>query len=226
MPLPDNFHPLMKSSAPKKQRVAPATKGSPQRCDQLSAVLLAGGRATRMGGVDKGLMRFLDAPLAVRICAALQPQVAELILNANRNLARYRRLGYRVIEDELVGHQGPLAGMRAALREAAHPWLLTIPCDGPFVASDYAERMIAAAQRQKVKLAVAHDGQRAQPVYSLIHRDLAPSLAQFLTSGERKIDRWQQQHTPATVDFSHDQAMFTNINTPQQLAELEQQAGG
>ncbi len=96
--------------------------------------------------------------------------------------------------------------MHTALLEAAHPWVLTIPCDGPFVADDY----------------VAHDGERMQPVYSLIHRDLARNLEKFLSTGERKIDRWHEQHAFATVDFSENQSMFVNINTPQQLAEIEQ----
>ena len=191
----------------------------------LSAVVLAGGRATRMGGVDKGLIRFLEEPLAVRICAALEPQVTELMINANRNLEQYRRLGYKIVEDKLADYQGPLAGMHAALLEAAHPWLLTIPCDGPFVCADYAARMLDAANAQNAALAVAHDGTRAQPVYSLIHRDLAGSLEQFLRSDERKIDRWHGQHAFAEVDFSGDETMFTNINTPEQLAELERRAG-
>lgn len=189
----------------------------------LSAVILAGGRATRMGGSDKGLIEFLGSPLVARISAAIESQAAELMINANRNLDRYQQLGYRVIQDNLAGHQGPLAGMHAALCAAAHPWLLTIPCDGPFVAADYAGKMLRAATEQKVKLAVAHDGARMQPVYSLIHRDLADSLEQFLSNGERKIDKWHAQHDFATVDFSAEASMFININTPAQLAEIEKQ---
>lgn len=200
----------------------PGLSGGPRM--RVSAVLLAGGRATRMGGTDKGLIGFQGAPLAARICAALAPQVAELMINANRNRERYRALGYKVVKDNLTGHQGPLAGMHAALLEAAHPWLLTIPCDGPFVCADYAGRMLATANQQNARLAVAHDGERAQPVYSLIHRDLADSLERFLSEGERKIDRWHAQHAFAEVDFSAEQSMFANVNTPQELAELERQA--
>ena len=120
------------------------------------------------------------------------------------------------------GHQGPLAGMHTALLEAAHPWVLTISCDGPFVADDYAAKMLRATDAEQVELAVAHDGERMQPVYSLIHRDLARNLEKFLSIGERKIDRWHEQHAFATVDFSENQSMFVNINTPQQLAEIEQ----
>ena len=191
-------------------------------CPNVSAVILAGGRATRMGGTDKGLVELRGVPLVARICTALAPQVAELMINANRNLEHYKELGYKVVRDHLADHQGPLAGMHAALLQAAHPWLLTIPCDGPFVAADYARRMLDAAHGHHVRLAVAHDGERAQPVHSLIHRDLAPDLEQFLHSGERKIDRWHERHAFAEVDFSDYYALFTNINTPRQLAELEQ----
>ncbi len=189
----------------------------------LTAVILAGGKATRMGGSDKGLIRFLGKPLVERICAALNPQVSELLINANRNLDQYRQLGYKVIEDNIGGYQGPLAGMQAALLEAEHSWLLTVPCDGPHISENYAGRMIDAATAEKVHLAVAHDGDRLQPVYSLIHRNLAGSLDQFLQSGQRKIDNWFEQHTFATVDFSADRRMFANINSPQHLAELEKE---
>ena len=194
----------------------------PRANSGVSAVVLAGGRATRMGGKDKGLLVFRGKPLAAQICAALAPQVTELMINANRNFASYKKLNYKVIRDQLADYQGPLAGMHAALCQATHPWLLTIPCDGPFVCADYASRMLAAADEKKAPLAVAHDGERMQPVYSLIHRDLADSLERFLQSDERKIDRWHAQHTFATVDFSDYRSMFVNVNTPQQLAEIEQ----
>lgn len=193
--------------------------------EPLSAVVLAGGQATRMGGADKGLLQFLGKPLVARICNALKPQADELMLNANRNLQQYRQLGYLVVTDELDDYQGPLAGMHSALLAAEHNWLLTIPCDGPFVATDYAAKMLAAAHANKVYLAVAHDGTRLQPVYALLHRKLATSLTHFLQGNTRKIDAWYQQHEFAVVDFSESSAMFTNINTPQQLAELEQLHG-
>jgi len=199
----------------------PRKRGGADSGRAVSAVVLAGGRATRMDGADKGLVAFRGRPLVARICEALRPQVAEVMINANRNRERYRQFGHRVIKDRLPGHQGPLAGMHAALLAARHPWLLTIPCDGPFVAADYAARMRAAATAADVLLAVAHDGVRTQPVYSLIHRSLADSLERFLRGGERKIDLWHEQHAFATVDFSADRHLFTNINTPQQLAGLQ-----
>ena len=127
---------------------------------KITAVLLAGGRATRMGGDDKGLILFAGEPLVKKICAALQPQVAEILINANRNHAEYRRLGHRIIPDQLADYQGPLAGMHAALQAIETDWLLTIPCDGPFVAADYAAKMQAAATAKKTRTC---SRQRRQP---------------------------------------------------------------
>ncbi|MDA7970070.1 MAG: molybdenum cofactor guanylyltransferase [Gammaproteobacteria bacterium] len=187
----------------------------------LTAVVLAGGRATRMGGADKGLREFRGRPLAAQICEAIAPQVAEVLISANRNHAEYRAFGCAVIEDELSGSLGPLAGMHAALRAAAYPWLLTLPCDSPFVRPDYAARMLEAARAQNAQLAVAHDGMRAQPVHMLLHRELTADLENFLREGGRKIDQWHARHNCATADFSGETRMFLNANTPEEWAEME-----
>ena len=187
----------------------------------ISAVVLAGGRARRMGGVDKGLIGLNGKPLVKHVGDALAPQVDEVIINANRNRAQYRRFGFAVVDDARQGFEGPLAGMYAALIAAKHDWLLTAPCDGPLIAADYAIKMYDAAQATDAPLAIANDGERMQPVYSLIHRDLADDLANFLTGDDRKIDRWQNRHAFAAVDWRDAQSMFINVNTPEQLAECE-----
>ena len=189
--------------------------------EELSAVILAGGRARRFGGVDKGLLHFQGEPLVARICNALRPQVTEIHINANRNLETYRQFGYPVIADQLADNQGPLAGMQTALLQTTRPWLLTVPCDAPFMAADYAARMLHAAAGRGVTLAVAHDGDRLQPAHALLHRKLAADLTEFLRQGERKIDRWYARHNFATVDFSDQPRMFINLNTARQLAEIE-----
>lgn len=188
---------------------------------KISAVVLAGGRARRMDGVDKGLVMFRGQPLCAQVCKSLHPQVDELLINANRNLEIYKKLGYKVIKDELTDHQGPLAGMLVALRQIKYQWLLTLPCDAPFVANDYATRMLQAATANNTSIAVAHSGERLQPVHALIHRDHANNLGEFLNCGERKIDRWYAQHNFAAVDFSDQPKIFVNINTAEQLSALE-----
>jgi len=188
--------------------------------DTISAVVLAGGRATRMGGQDKGLIKIAGRNIVTRITRQLSTQVEEIVINANRNLEQYAELGYPVVSDKMDDYQGPLAGMAAAFSIIRHQWLLTAPCDGPYIAADYCVRMLAQAKKDCSKIAVATDGNRLQPVYALIHRDLIGSLNDFLQSDERKIDRWYQQHSFTQVAFADDE-MFTNINTPQQLEEVE-----
>ena len=186
----------------------------------ITALILAGGRATRMGGEDKGLIQIAGKPMAQRIAEQLVPQVDHILINANRNLERYEALGHAVIEDQMTDYQGPLAGMLSGLRSMESDWLLTTPCDGPFVDAGYAAAMIRATNKGKLSLAVASDGERLQPVYCLIHHSLAASLEGFLESGDRKIDRWFAQHRYATVLFDREPSMFTNVNTPEELAEL------
>lgn len=191
------------------------------KADNITAVILAGGRATRMGGQDKGLIEIAGKSNVARIASQLSEQVSEILINANRNLDQYGKLGYSVITDSLSNYQGPLAGMAAALAKIDNEWLLTVPCDGPYVAANYAIRMMQAAEEHSVKLVVASDADRIQPVYALMHIQLLPSMHAFLKSGERKIDRWYAQHPYSIVEFRDQEQMFTNINTPEQLAAIE-----
>lgn len=188
----------------------------------LTGVILAGGRATRMGGQDKGLLPLAGRPMAAHAASLLHAQVGKVLVNANRNLGDYRALGYRVVEDRVGEFFGPLAGMLAALGAAGDtPYLLSTPCDSPLLPNDYAQRMFAALTREAAELSVAHNGERLQPVFALLRAELRASLADYLTSGGRKIDHWFAHHTMATVDFSDHPEMFLNANTPEELAELE-----
>jgi molybdopterin-guanine dinucleotide biosynthesis protein A len=187
----------------------------------VTGVILAGGRGARMGGRDKGLMLLGGQPLVVHIARLLGPQVADLLINANRNLAAYRALGHAVVSDGDGRFQGPLAGMSAALRGARHPYVLTVPCDSPLLPADYAQRMLAGLEDNHGELSVAHDGQRLQPVFALLGKHLESSLSDYLAAGERKIDRWFARHRRVPVDFSDRPEMFKNLNTPEELAEME-----
>jgi molybdopterin-guanine dinucleotide biosynthesis protein A len=187
----------------------------------MTAVILAGGRAERMGGQDKGLLPLAGRLMINHVLRILRPQVGELLINANRNLDDYRALGCRVISDDIGLFFGPLAGMLAALNASNTPYLLTAPCDSPLLPNDYAQRMVAALTQEHAELSVAHHGQRLQPVFALLRAELRDSLRDYLTTGERKIDRWFAQHRMAVVDFSDQPAMFRNINTPEELAVLE-----
>lgn len=189
----------------------------------ITAVILAGGKGRRLKGNDKGLVEFQQQPMVEHVLQAVGSRVANIIINANRNIERYESYGHPVISDALSDFQGPLAGFCIAMSEASTSHILTLPCDGPFVSEDYVARMAQAlSQDPAAEMAVAHDGERMQPVHALIPVSLLDSLRVFLASGERKIDRWYTQHKVALVDFSDKPEIFQNINTEAQLKHLEE----
>lgn len=186
----------------------------------VTGVILAGGMARRMGGQDKGLVELAGRPLVEWAIAALRPQVAALIVSANRNHGRYREYGFPVVADRMADFQGPLAGFVSALAVAETPWIVTVPCDGPYPAPDLVARLCAALTRAQAQIAVAADASRLQPVYALIPRALAADLDAFLASGERKVERWYDRHRTVTVDFSDRPECFVNINTADEVERL------
>jgi len=190
--------------------------------DQITGVVLAGGRSQRMGGQDKGLVELAGRTMIEHVVAALRPQVGALIINANRNQETYARLGYPVVPDGVGDYFGPLAGMASAMQKAGTRYILTAPCDSPLVPANLAERLYDAMSREDAEIAVAHDGERMQPVFALLRCDLLDSVLAFLASGERKIDRWYAQHRSALADFADRPETFLNVNTPAERATLEE----
>lgn len=187
----------------------------------ITAVVLAGGRGRRMGGLDKGLIDLAGKPMIEHILTAIAPQCETIIINANRHIERYAEYGYPVLKDELDDFQGPLAGFATGLKHATTPLVLTLPCDAPFVPDDLVQRMVVALQQAESDIAVAHDGNRLQPVYALIKTRLAANLKEFLAKGGRKIDRWYALNNTTQVNFSDVRKMFDNINTPDQQQTME-----
>lgn len=171
-----------------------------------------------MGGTDKGLLEINGRPMIEYVINALCPQVDTVAINANRNHARYAQFGFPVISDSDSGYLGPLAGMVSALRELSTEYILTVPCDSPFLPSQLFNRMHAALADTGSELAVASDGRRQQPVFLLLSSALETSMSDFLCSGERKIDLWFRRHKLIEVDFSDSPEAFVNINTPEELA--------
>ena len=151
------------------------------------------------------------------------PQVNTILINANRHQTEYGRYGYPVIPDLLEGFQGPLAGFASGMRAATTPYIVTLPCDGPCLAPDLVTRLERVLHNMHADIAVAHDGQRLQPVYALLPTRLLKSLEEFLAAGERKIDRWYAQHNMAFADFSDAVDTFRNINTPQDQQRIQQE---
>ena len=200
---------------------------------EITAVILAGGRGSRMGGVDKGLQNFNGTPLALHALLRLQMQEGGLVggqmVNANRNLAAYEAFGVPVWPDTLDGYAGPLAGFMTGLERCETPYLLTVPCDTPLFPLDLAQRLAQAFEDETTEIAMAgaleEDGQlRPQPVFCLIRVELMESLLVFTQAGGRKIDRWTDQHRTVIVPFDRpgdDPKAFFNTNTLAELHALE-----
>jgi len=192
--------------------------------EQITGLVLAGGRGSRMGGVDKGLQNHNGIPLALHALLRLQPQVGELMVNANRNLGAYEAFGAPVWPDTTADYPGPLAGLLAGLERCETPYLVSVPCDTPNFPTDLVERLGHALRSEDAEIAMAatlEDGSlRAQPVFCLLHSHLMESLMAFLQAGERKIDRWTARHRVAMVAFD-DPAAFFNANTTAELQHLQ-----
>lgn len=190
--------------------------------DQITGVVLAGGRGTRMGTVDKGLQLLRGQPLALHVIQRLAPQVGRIAINANQNLERYQAFGFPVWPDTLQGFQGPLAGLHAALTHCETPYAASAPCDSPFLPSDLVARLAEAFAQADAEVAVAatREGERLQrqPVFCLIKASLTPSLEAYLNAGGRRVDEWFRSLKMVQVEFE-DNAAFGNINT---LDELRQ----
>lgn len=192
--------------------------------DDITGLVLAGGRASRMGGVDKGLQNHLGVPLAMHAMMRLGPQVGHLMLNANRNLGAYESFGVPVWPDAVADYPGPLAGFLAGLEHCETPYLVTVPCDTPDFPPDLVARLGAALVEQDAEIAMAATRDtgavQVQPVFCLLKSSLMESLVRFIESGQRKIDKWTAQHRCAEVVFD-DPAAFFNANTAEELRELQ-----
>lgn len=187
----------------------------------VTGVVLAGGQGRRMGGADKGLVTVDGAPMIQYVLERLAPQVNSVLINANRNQDTYARFGIPVISDTISGFAGPLAGMATALEKANTRWILTVPCDSPLLPSDLVQRMYSRVTEAGAEIGVADDGQRMHPVFTLLQRDLLPSVLEFLERGERKIDRWFAEHRTCIVDFSDCAEAFLNVNRLEDMAMIE-----
>ncbi|HIO93141.1 MAG TPA: molybdenum cofactor guanylyltransferase [Leucothrix mucor] len=189
-------------------------------CD-VTALILAGGQGSRLGGQDKGLVQFQQKPLIEHVLERIQPQLSSIIINANRNMLLYGDYGYPVISDQFEGYQGPLAGIESGLEAVATDYLLTLPCDGPFLPADLLERMLSIKNNSQAALTVAHDGLRMQSAYALIPVAALADLREYLHAGNRKLGRWLQAQGLALVDFSDQSKAFANINTESQKSKWE-----
>ena len=187
----------------------------------ITGVVLAGGRGRRMGGGDKGLMCWRGRPLVSYALAALEGVAETRLINANRNLGDYAAFGFPVVADAKKNFDGPLAGLLSAMRAAATPYVLSIPCDVPLMNSVLLRRLTVHLATADAVVAVAQNGERLQPLLMLVETRLADDLQTFLDSGERKVEHWIRRHRWISVDFSDIPLALANINTPEDLARLD-----
>ena len=196
--------------------------------EDITGLVLSGGRGSRMGGIDKGLQPYRGEPLARRALGRLAPQVGRLILNANRHLEAYAAMGVPVWPDTLPDRPGPLAGFLAGLAHCETPYLVTVPCDAPHFPDDLVVRLATALNLAQADLVIAatRDGAalRTQPVFCLMKRDLLDQLAAFVAGGGRTAADWAARQRGIVLPFD-DPAAFVNVNTLSELAQLEPQHG-
>lgn len=188
---------------------------------KVLGVVLAGGLARRMGGQDKGLLLYRQRPMISYALDAIRPLVDQLIINANRNQDRYWQWGLPVVADQDDSFAGPLAGILTAMRFAPHDILLVMPCDSPLITTRHLRRLLTTLEENQADICVAYDGRRLHPVFLALRCGLQDSLAEFLASGQRKIDIWLARHHTVRADFHDQPEIFMNINTMDELTELQ-----
>ena len=194
----------------------------------ITGLILAGGRGSRMGGADKGLENHQGVPMAMHALLRLSPQVGAVMINANRNLAAYESMGAPVWPDSLPDYAGPLAGFLTGLEHCETPYLVTVPCDSPHFPDDLVRRLAQALDAEGAEIAMAATREGAppqlrlqvQPVFCLMKTELLESLVRFTQSGQRKIDKWTALHCCVEVPFDDPQA-FANANTADELRQLQ-----
>ena len=189
--------------------------------EKITALILAGGRGSRMGSVDKGLQLFAGKPMVAHVLERIAPQADEIIINANRSINEYAAFGHRVIADAIDGFAGPLAGLHAGMTHARTPLIVTAPCDSPFLPMDLVTRLYSALEKEHADLAVAKTFDQVHPVFCLVKRSMEPHLRAFLETGQRKIDKWYATLNVVEVQFDDQEAAFANINTEDELRALE-----
>lgn len=187
----------------------------------ISAIILAGGRATRMQGADKGLVLLQNRSLIEHVINRLSPQVDEILINANREIAQYKALGYPVLQDELAEYPGPLAGLSLGLNYAKHDYILAVPCDSPLLPLDLAQRLMAQLLKNDADIAVASSNGNVHPVFCLCKKSVLPSLNTYLAKGERRVSAWQKNQRYIEVNFSDCDNAFANLNTLEDVTALE-----
>lgn len=183
---------------------------------EISSVILAGGQGLRMDGVDKGLIEFRGLPLVAHVASVIESKVDKIYISANRSFDSYASYG-EVISDDLLGFQGPLAGISKALKVCSTKYLLVLPCDSPLVDSELIDDLISRMKQKDADICVAHDGSIMHATFALMKSNLGKSLEHFLNDGGRKMALWYRQQNLERIDVSDRLVVLTNLNKPEDL---------
>lgn len=192
---------------------------------KVSAIILAGGRATRMNSLDKGLIRLQKKPLVQYVIERVMPQVDEILLNANREIEQYKTFNLPILQDDNPDFIGPLAGFSLGLKHCRHDCLLAAPCDSPLIPADLVARLMKALLENGADIAIAKSGGYNHPVFCLMKKSVLPSLTNYLEQGERKVSTWQKSLKYIEVEFNDCDDAFVNVNTFEELEALALKLG-
>lgn len=192
---------------------------------EVTSLVLAGGRAHRMGGQDKGLLPLAGSSLIEHCVSALSSHVQQILISANRNITQYEKFGFPVLKDSSGDYDGPLAGLQRGLENSPNMPVLVVPCDAPLLTEllshQLLERLWDAYQQDDCVAAIPHDGTRLQPLFGLYAPSALKSLTDYLASGQRKVESWATSLPHVIVDCSDQEAAFMNINTEEDLLRAE-----
>lgn len=188
----------------------------------ITGVILAGGKASRMQGKDKGLQLLNGKPLWQHVAQRLAAQTDRLVISANRSLEAYAASGLAVYQDILDNFPGPLAGILSVMKQSDSEWYLFCPCDTPFIPDTLAQRLWENSG--EAPAAWVHDGERDNPAVALVHRRIIPMLESYLAQGERRVMVFLRQCGGHSVDFSDLKSAFINVNTLDDLQHMQEKA--
>lgn len=190
--------------------------------ENITGIILAGGQGQRMGGVDKGQVKYRGTPMAQQVIDRLAPQVGKLILSANRNISAYESLGYPVIQDpEAHQYEGPIAGILTCLSEITTEYAVIVPCDAPLISENLVSQLIADNGQPQNKLTLFEVEGKLQPLFGLFHKSLVNELRDYFEKGNRKLVKWCESQSPSVIAFEGSPSAFSNINTREELKDLE-----
>ncbi len=183
----------------------------------VTGAILAGGLSRRMKGIDKGLLQLNNKPLLEYAIEKIRPQTSNIFINTNTHITEYEQFGFQIVEDDIQGYPGPLAGISACLKLANTEFILCVPCDSPLLPDNLGANLYQVMKQHSADIAYSHDGTRAQPLFALIKCKLAASASEYLMSGHNKVETWYKQHKAIECDFSDQAVKFLNINSEQDL---------